>query len=110
MKRLVYLLLAEILCLGNLSVSASEVHFSEIDKFIINQIDSAKSSVKVCVFIYEWQPIADALIRAHKRGIEVELLTDYRSVNLQNRGAARRYNYAIYCRKWNPNIYLESVR
>lgn len=86
MKKLFFLILAQILCLGNLSAHASEVHFSEIDKFIINQIDSAKRSVHVCVFIYEWQPIADALIRASQRGLEVEILTDYRSVNLTNRG------------------------
>ena len=81
--RIIVLLLSFLLVA---TMNASEACFADIDKFIINQIDSAKSSVKVCVFIYEWQPIADALINAQNRGVSVELCTDYRSVNLQNRG------------------------
>lgn len=106
MKKIAYLLLTEILCLVNLNVRASEVHFSEIDKFIITQIDSAKKSVQVCVFIYEWQPIADALIRASKRGVDVELLTDYRSVNRINRGGQRHGSTTRYTAENGVRTYV----
>lgn len=57
-------LLCPLLLKGN-----SSVYFNEdsIDFKIINCIDKAKKSVQVCVFIYEWKPIADALISAKKK-------------------------------------------
>lgn len=62
--------------------------FNRIDQFLITQIDSAKHSIEVCVFIFEWQPIADALVRAKKRGIEVSLVTDNRSLSAKMVGGA----------------------
>lgn len=88
------------------NTQAAEVHFSNIDRFIISQIESAKSSVNVCVFIYEWQPIADALIQAQKRGVKVELLTDFRSVNLQNKGGEWQGTTIQYTAKNGVDTYV----
>ena len=47
---------------------------------IIKTITSATSSIYVMHFWFSWKPIADALITAHKKGVNVNVLTDQRSL------------------------------
>ena len=47
---------------------------------IIKTIEVATSSIYVMHFWFSWKPIADALIDAHKKGVQVNVLTDQRSL------------------------------
>jgi phospholipase D len=55
---------------------------NNLSDYLIEKIDLAKEKINIMVFIFEWQPIAEALIRANNRGVNVEVLTDIRSTNL----------------------------
>lgn len=79
------------------------MYFNEdsIDFKIINCIDKAKKSVQVCVFIYEWKPIADALISAKKRGVSVSVITDIRSISLKMKD--RNQNYTASCCRYTSD-------
>ena len=50
-----------------------------IEGFIINQIEQAQSNISLLVFWFTWKPIADALIRANKKGIKIKMILDSRS-------------------------------
>lgn len=56
---------------------------TRLDEKIISFIDNASKSIDIAIFIFEWKPIADALIRASERGIIIRLLTDIRSCYLK---------------------------
>ena len=44
---------------------------------LISRIDAAKSSVYIAIYSFTLDDISDALIRAHKRGVEVKVVFDY---------------------------------
>ena len=46
---------------------------------LIKQIDASKKSIKVMAYGFTALPLSDALIRAHRRGIKVELIQDEKS-------------------------------
>tara|TARA_Y100000114_G_scaffold88634_2_gene82093 strand:- start:406 stop:885 length:480 start_codon:yes stop_codon:yes gene_type:complete len=50
-----------------------------IEKFVIDNIDSAKQEIKMMVFWFTWKPIADALNRASERGVKISIILDSRS-------------------------------
>jgi phosphatidylserine/phosphatidylglycerophosphate/cardiolipin synthase-like enzyme len=43
---------------------------------VIATLDEARKSLDVAVYEFNWQPLADALIRAQQRGVAVRLVTD----------------------------------
>ena len=43
---------------------------------IVNQIDNAKSEILIQAYSFTSAPIAKALVNAHKRGINVEIILD----------------------------------
>lgn len=51
----------------------------DIQSFIIEQIRTAKKNIAVLAFWFTWKPIADSLIEAHQRGVNVRLVLDKRS-------------------------------
>jgi len=51
----------------------------DIEKFIIDHIDGAKKEIYLMVFWLTWKPIADALLRAYHRNVELRVLLDRRS-------------------------------
>ena len=55
----------------------------DIETFILNQIDLAKSSITMLVFWFTWKPIADRLNQAAKRGVEVKMILDSRSAEIK---------------------------
>ena len=64
------------------SAEVSDIRFSpddSISDLLRSKIDSAKESVDVMVFIFEYQPLVEALEAARLRGVEVRVLTDQRS-------------------------------
>ena len=69
-----------------------------IAEFVIQQIDQAETNIKLMVFWLTWKPIADALLRAKKRNVEINIILDSRSaekkqkdVDLQNEVVVPNY-------------------
>ena len=60
----------------------SFTHEKRLDYYLIDSINSASKTIRVAIFIFEWEPLCDALINAAKRGVEVEIITDVRSIYL----------------------------
>jgi cardiolipin hydrolase len=57
----------------------SEVFFSPGESCraaIIKQLSSAVSQLKICVFTISDDKITDAIVTAHKRGVDIKILTD----------------------------------
>ena len=50
-----------------------------IEKFVIEEINKAKKEINIMVFWFTWKPIADALLRALARGVNINLILDSRS-------------------------------
>ncbi len=97
MKKIAFILLALVVCSSSpkqkeqpacpptveqprtCSASKYEVHFSPhggCSKAIVEFIESAKHSIHIQTYSFTSQPITDALIAAHQRGVAVELLAD----------------------------------
>jgi hypothetical protein len=72
---------------------------------VVRTIDSAKTSIRVAAYSFTSKPIAEALLDAHRRGIDVEVVVDKSNVTarytaatfLANQGVPVRvdYRYAI---------------
>ena len=62
----------------------NEVYFSPgftCKKAIINQLDTAEFSIKICVFTISDNDIADAIMDAYNRGVQVTVITDNDKTN-----------------------------
>jgi phosphatidylserine/phosphatidylglycerophosphate/cardiolipin synthase-like enzyme len=46
------------------------------EKIIIQQIDNAKTEIKIQAYSFTSAPISKALLNAHKRGIDVQIILD----------------------------------
>jgi phosphatidylserine/phosphatidylglycerophosphate/cardiolipin synthase-like enzyme len=44
---------------------------------LISQIDSSKNSIYIAIYSFTHDGISDALVRAHKRGVEIKVVFDY---------------------------------
>jgi len=65
--------------------SQATVYFSPEDqlaKRLIEQMEKEKKSIHVCIYTFTHRGIANALIEAKKRGVEVELIVDRFSVKI----------------------------
>jgi phosphatidylserine/phosphatidylglycerophosphate/cardiolipin synthase-like enzyme len=51
---------------------------------LIESIDQAEDHIKIMVFIFEYELISGALIRAVRRGVDVEVITDIRSTMIKS--------------------------
>jgi phosphatidylserine/phosphatidylglycerophosphate/cardiolipin synthase-like enzyme len=63
------------------------VYFSpddHLEKRLIELIDKEKSSIHVCIYTFTHRSVANALIEAKKRGVEVEVIVDRFSVKIQS--------------------------
>ena len=58
--------------------SAQPVFSPGSEEEIIGLIDSANESVEVEMFLFSYEPLADALIRAKERGVEVRVILEPR--------------------------------
>lgn len=61
-------------------IASAQVFFSPENsgqKAIYEQIANAKTSIKVAAFHFSKNPIADALLKAHHRGVEVAVVLDH---------------------------------
>jgi phosphatidylserine/phosphatidylglycerophosphate/cardiolipin synthase-like enzyme len=64
-----------------------------LDERLIQIIDGAQQSVDVAAYDFGLDNVADALIRAHERGVEVQMVTD--TDNLQNEPLQRAVEAGI---------------
>jgi phosphatidylserine/phosphatidylglycerophosphate/cardiolipin synthase-like enzyme len=67
---------------------------------IVAHFDAAKASIDYQLFNFTSEPIADALIRAHKRGVAVRLLLD-------KRGQASPHSQAARCKSAGLDVRLD---
>lgn len=52
----------------------------DIKEFFINEISKAKKEIRLATFWFTWKPIAYALSEALKRGVDVKIILDSRSL------------------------------
>jgi|GEM_PF-5211660 len=82
----------------------SEVFFSsevQLDKEFIRLIDQEKKSIEFAVFHFSHYPIADALLRAYRRGVEITLVVD--TCSMKKRSALQKLIKAgIPVQVWHP--------
>ena len=89
MKKLITTIFASLLFLLSMGFSSSsnnnwwEVYFTtpgqenpEIPQTLIKLIDNAKTSIHIAAFEFNLAPVADALVQAKQRGVDVEWITD----------------------------------
>jgi phosphatidylserine/phosphatidylglycerophosphate/cardiolipin synthase-like enzyme len=72
---------------GSAITSHATVYFSpedQLDKRLIEQIDKETKSIHVCIYTFTHRSIADALVEAKKRGVEVEVIIDRFSVKIKS--------------------------
>lgn len=116
MRKIVTIFLCITLCLASPIVHArqsTQAAFSpspEAVKLVERTIRKAEKTIDVAAYYFTSQKIADALIEAHKRGVEVRVLLDkgqgkrqYRAVKtLHDAGISIRINrrYAIMHNKY----------
>jgi len=68
--------------LKNFSVSIEDILLGpeqDIERFIIQEIDKAEKKIHIMVFWFTWIPIANALLRAANRGVDIKIILDKRS-------------------------------
>jgi len=88
----------------SLKNSVAQVYFSPhggCSEAIVQQIDNAYSEILVQAYAFTSKPIAEALVKAHKRGVHVEIILDK-----SNRSA--HYSYAGYAFKEGIPTYIDS--
>lgn len=73
---------------------------------IVAEFDKAKKSIEYQLFNFTSEPIADALIRAHKRGVKVTLLLDDDANDVPKPGK-RSYSQAARCKQAGVPVYLD---
>jgi len=65
-------------------------------KLILEQIDNAKSTIYVQTYSFTSQEIADSLIRAHNRGVQVKVLMDRTSLTSRGSKIKNLINSGIF--------------
>jgi len=73
---------------------------------IVAEFDKATATIDYQLFNFTSPPIADALIRAHKRGVRVRLLLDD-GANERPKGGRRYYSQAVRCKEAGLSVYLD---
>jgi phosphatidylserine/phosphatidylglycerophosphate/cardiolipin synthase-like enzyme len=69
---------------------------------ILGQIDQAKTEILLQAYSFTSKPIAQALIRAHKRGVKTRTLLDK-----SNRG--RKYTSATFLKNMGIPVYIDDM-
>ncbi len=58
------------------NINDPDNYAGSIEETIIEKIDAAQTSIHIASFEFDLTPVADALIRAHERGVDVRWVTD----------------------------------
>jgi len=75
-----------------------EVAFSPNDgatELVVRTIDSAKTSVRVAAYSFTSKPIAQALLAAHRRGVDVRVVVDKSNVTARYTAATFLANMGV---------------
>ena len=72
-------------------------------QLIIQLINSAKTQIRAQIYSFTSKPIAKALVRAEKRGVDVQVIYD------QTNGNSRHYSLEPYLVKNHIPAYLDTV-
>lgn len=91
------IIIAALLLLASIPARAFDmtdctVHFSPrggVTDALVQYIGTAQKSIRVLAYNFTSRPVADALIEAHKRGVDVEVILD-RSVPTERNSALPR--------------------
>jgi phosphatidylserine/phosphatidylglycerophosphate/cardiolipin synthase-like enzyme len=79
------------------SQTSGNYHTGEgIDRYLIGDIDQAKQEVLVAIYAMTNDRIRDALIRAHERGLHVEVLTDSANYFSDDFNTLRAHGIPVY--------------
>lgn len=66
-------------CLGRLRPECRNPHCSaRIIERMVGFLDAAETSIRVAMYCLAYYPFKEALVRAHKRGVKVQVLVDER--------------------------------
>ncbi len=72
-------------------ITSANVYFSPEEsglKVLCSQIDAAQTHIRVAAFHFAETPMLDALIRAHQRGVKVEVVLDHEHIEYRPKKAA----------------------
>lgn len=73
-----------------------------IQKMLLYLIDHEKESIKIAIFSFTDGEIAQALIKAHQRGVKIELITDITCLHMKCNKIKLLRDYAIAILVYNP--------
>jgi phosphatidylserine/phosphatidylglycerophosphate/cardiolipin synthase-like enzyme len=62
---------------------------------IKSAIQDAQNTIDIAVYIFEYKPIADLLVKAQKRGVKVRVITDERSLAFSAKDDTEDYNFNL---------------
>jgi len=96
---------------GSAVTSHATVYFSpedHLDKRLIEQIDKETKSIHVCIYTFTHRAIADALVEAKKRGVEVEVIVDRFSVKIKA-PLQRLVDAGIPVFVWDPDRHKRKI-
>ncbi len=96
---------------GSAVTSTVTVYFSpedHLDKRLIEQIDKENKSIHVCIYTFTHRAIADALVEAKKRGVEVEVIVDRFSVKIKA-PLQRLVDAGIPVFVWDPDRHKRKI-
>lgn len=100
MKRNILFFIVIFLCVFHVPVTANKnITFGpheDINKFICERLSKARHEVEVCVYIFEYKPLADYLIFLKKnKGINVNVIIDKRSCVFKMADSAQTYSVSV---------------
>lgn len=76
----------------SLAFAGTEVYFTpsvETENAIVTYIDKAKKTLDIAIYAITNERIAEAIVRARKRGLKVRVLVDF----IQSKGLGSRWEY-----------------
>lgn len=82
--------------------SHEDTSLSKLQTYLL----SAKQSLDVCVFVITCRELADSLIKVHKRGVVVRVITDSKQVDVPNSQVGNLLKEGIQVRRDNNPSYL----
>jgi len=97
--------------LGSAITKHATVYFSpedQLDKRLIDEINKENKSICVCIYSFTHRGIAEALIEARRRGVDVEIVVDRFSVKIK----AQLQKFAsagIPIHVWNPDRFKRKI-
>ncbi len=90
---------------GSAVTSHATVYFSpedQLDKRLIEQIEKETKSIHICIYTFTHRHVANALVEAKKRGVEVEVIVDRFSVKFKS-SLEKLVEAGIPVFVWNPH-------